>query len=80
MKALTLLTILTGVTCETPGIICGVVDNGTHFFGDYETDVLSCEECEETLCRQSDVLDYKKDNVCYWNEYKGVCLSGRGEW
>ena len=80
METLAFLTVLTLVSGDRPDIICGIVDNGTHLFRDYSTDVLSCGDCEQSLCQQSEILDYKDDSICYWNHYKQKCLSGKGSY
>ena len=41
----------------------------------------NCQDCLDGLCKQADLLtaSSKTDNLCYWNEYRDICLSNRGE-
>ena len=44
------------------------------------TEVENCQDCHEGLCKQADLLlaSSKTDNLCYWNEYRDMCLPNKG--
>ena len=43
-------------------------------------EVENCQDCHEGLCKQADLLlaSSKTDNLCYWNEYRDMCLPNKG--
>ena len=77
MKLLPLLLLLS--VSLVSGDWCGARPRnvyGTHYSWEYSTEVESCQACEEEHCVKSKLYS-RVDRVCYWNEEKKICQSGR---
>ena len=63
---------------------CGFEDYfiGMEGIGEYYTpqEVEDCQDCFEGLCKQEDLISAssKAANVCYWNDYRDICLPNKG--
>ena len=81
-----LLSLLHFCFAEQQTNICGFksyVDFHGHGF-DYTMyepyQIENCQDCREVLCKQTDLTSAssRADNVCYWNDYRDICLPNRG--
>ena len=64
--------------------ICGfdtfIANNDSYYIYLDNTEVENCQDCHEGLCKQADLLlaSSKTENLCYWNEYRDMCLPNKG--
>ena len=80
-----LLSLLRICFAEKQKNICGIEDYfpyGIEVMGEIYTpqEVENCQDCVEGLCKQEDLISAssKTANVCYWNDYRDICLPNKG--
>ena len=74
-----LLSFLNFCLAEQQTSICGFEDYYyEYYYNPHEVE--NCKDCEEVLCKQTDLTSAssKAANVCYWNDYRDICLPNKG--